>query len=67
MDTKFITKEKMKSFQESLGWLDTITNDDTLILVGESLKDYDSTQTALLAELRSMNTRKVEIIKILMK
>ena len=68
MDKKYITSEKLKSFQESLGWLENVKLDfETLYLVGESLENFDAEKTALLTELRSLNTRRETIIKQLTK
>ena len=69
MDVKYITHERLKGLHESIGYLNTITNDNnnTRILVGNSIQEHDPIFTAMLTELRYMNTRRSEIIKLLTK
>ena len=67
MEKQFITHNRLKSLQDSIGWLNNVKTDDTLYLVGESIKDFDASFTALLTELRALNTRREIIIKQLTK
>ena len=69
MEVKYITHDRLKGLHKSINFLETIGNDNntTRILIGNSLEDYDGTLTAMLAELRYMNSRRNEIITLLTK
>lgn len=61
---KYISKERAKQLEESMGWLTNYTTPkEEKHIVGESLDNKDEEYSKLLEELGQINLRKYEIIK----
>lgn len=65
-ESKFITVDRLKSLQESIGFLDTYkkSSNETHWIKNED-ESEDVERTILLSELGDLNSRRDELIKLL--
>lgn len=64
---KYITLPRLRSLQESLGYLNDFRGIAEDVLIGESLMDYDVAKTEQLEELAKINRRRAELIEEILK
>ena len=63
MKKQFITLDRLRKLQESMGWLDIYTNDiDSINHVGNDIDTVSVRETNLLYELGNINLRRKQII-----
>lgn len=68
MATKYISKEKLKVWQDRTSFLERyVNNDNVRITIGPNINTVEVKETNLLFELGQINRRREEIIKELSK